>query len=140
MYDAVQPHRQQPTRLLCPWDSPGKNTGVGCHLPRKNYNYTIELSGNLCQKYVDQIYVGQFVDSSIDLYVYLYMILYSLDSVQFSSVIQLCLTLCNPMDYTVRGILQARILAEVAFPISRGSSQPRNGTQVSCIAGGFFTI
>ena len=27
----VQPHRQQPTRLLCPWDSPGKNTGVGCH-------------------------------------------------------------------------------------------------------------
>ena len=29
--DSVQPHRQQPTRLLCPWDSPGKNTGVGCH-------------------------------------------------------------------------------------------------------------
>ena len=27
----VQPHRQQPTRLLCPWDSPGKNTGVGCY-------------------------------------------------------------------------------------------------------------
>ena len=31
MSDSVQPHRQQPTRLLCPWDSPGKNTGVGCH-------------------------------------------------------------------------------------------------------------
>ena len=29
--DSVQPHRRQPTRLLCPWDSPGKNTGVGCH-------------------------------------------------------------------------------------------------------------
>jgi len=29
--DSVQPHRQQPTRLPCPWDSPGKNTGVGCH-------------------------------------------------------------------------------------------------------------
>ena len=29
--DSVQPHRWQPTRLLCPWDSPGKNTGVGCH-------------------------------------------------------------------------------------------------------------
>ena len=27
----MRPHRQQPTRLLCPWDSPGKNTGVGCH-------------------------------------------------------------------------------------------------------------
>ena len=29
--DSVQPHRRQPTRHLCPWDSPGKNTGVGCH-------------------------------------------------------------------------------------------------------------
>ena len=31
MFDSLQPHRRQPTRLLCPWDSPGKNTGVGCH-------------------------------------------------------------------------------------------------------------
>ena len=31
MSDSVQPHRRQPTRLLCPWDSPGKNTGVDCH-------------------------------------------------------------------------------------------------------------
>ena len=31
MSDSVQPHRRQPTRLLHPWDSPGKNTGVGCH-------------------------------------------------------------------------------------------------------------
>ena len=31
VYNSVRPHRQQPTRLLCPWDSPGKNTGVGCH-------------------------------------------------------------------------------------------------------------
>ena len=29
--DSVRPHRWQPTRLHCPWDSPGKNTGVGCH-------------------------------------------------------------------------------------------------------------
>ena len=29
--DSVRPHRQQPSRLLCPWDSLGKNTGVGCH-------------------------------------------------------------------------------------------------------------
>ena len=29
--NSVQPHRRQPTRLPCPWDSPGKNTGVGCH-------------------------------------------------------------------------------------------------------------
>ena len=31
MSDSVRPHRQQPTRLPRPWDSPGKNTGVGCH-------------------------------------------------------------------------------------------------------------
>ena len=31
MSDSVRPHRRQPTRLPCPWDSPGNNTGVGCH-------------------------------------------------------------------------------------------------------------
>ena len=31
MFDSVRPHRRQPTRLPHPWDSPGKNTGVGCH-------------------------------------------------------------------------------------------------------------
>ena len=41
-------------------------------------------------------------------------------------VTQLCLTLCDPMDYTVHGILQARILEWVAIPFSRGSSQPRD--------------
>ena len=42
-------------------------------------------------------------------------------------------TLCNPMDYTVQEILQATILEWVAFPFSRGSSQRRDQTQVSCI-------
>ena len=50
-----------------------------------------------------------------------------------------CLTLCDPMDYTVHEILQARILGWVAFSFSRGSSQTRDRNQVSCIAGGFFT-
>ena len=54
-------------------------------------------------------------------------------------VTQLCPTLCNHMDYTVHGILQAVILEWVAVPSSRGSSQPRDWTQVPCIAGGFFT-
>ena len=49
------------------------------------------------------------------------------------------LTLCDPMNYIVPGILQARILEWAAFPFSRGSSQPRDQTQVSCIADGFFT-
>ena len=47
---------------------------------------------------------------------------------------------CDPMDCTVHGILQARILEQVAVPFCRGSSQPREQIQVSCTAGGFFTI
>ena len=54
-------------------------------------------------------------------------------------VTQSCPTLCDPMDYTVHGILQASILEWVTFPFSRGSSQLRDWTQVSHIAGGFFT-
>ena len=46
--------------------------------------------------------------------------------------------LCDPMDYTVHGILQVRILEGVAFPFSRASSQSRNQTRVSFIAGRFF--
>ena len=53
-------------------------------------------------------------------------------------VIQLCPTLHDPMNYTVHGILQATTLEWVAFPFSKGSSQPRDRTQVSHIAGGFF--
>ena len=54
-------------------------------------------------------------------------------------VAQSCPTLCDPMNYTVHGILQARILEWIAVPFSRGSSQPRDWTQVSCFAGKFFT-
>ena len=50
-----------------------------------------------------------------------------------------CPALWDPMDYTVYGILQAEILEWVAFPFSRVSSQHRDQTQVSLIAGGFFT-
>ena len=54
-------------------------------------------------------------------------------------VLQSCPGLCNPVDYTVQEILQARILEWVAFLFSRGSSQPRDRTQISLIAGRFFT-
>ena len=52
---------------------------------------------------------------------------------------QSCPILCDPTDYTVHGILQARMLEWVAVPFSRGSSQSRDQTQVSRIAGGSFT-
>ena len=52
---------------------------------------------------------------------------------------QLCLTLCDPMNYTVQGTVPAGILEWVAFLFSRGSSQLRDQTQASRIAGRFFT-
>ena len=55
------------------------------------------------------------------------------------NVTQSCSTLQDPMDYTIHGILQVRVLGWVAFPFSRGSSQPRDQTQVSLIADGFVT-
>ena len=60
-------------------------------------------------------------------------------------VSQSCPTLSDPMDCSspgssVHGILQARILEWIAIPFSGESSQPRDQIQVSCIAGGFFTI
>ena len=54
-------------------------------------------------------------------------------------VTQLCPTLCNPMFYVDHGVLQARILEWVSFPFSKGSFQPRDWTQVSYMAGWFFT-
>ena len=59
--------------------------------------------------------------------------------VKWVKVAQSCPTLCDPMDYTVHGILQTRILEWVAFTFSRGASQPRDRNQVSQMAGGFFT-
>ena len=61
-----------------------------------------------------------------------------------SEVVQSCPTLCDPMDYSplgssVHGIFQARILEWVSISFSRGSSWPRDRTQVSCIAGRRFT-
>ena len=55
------------------------------------------------------------------------------------NIAQLFLTLWDPVDYTVHGILQARILEWVAFPFLRGSSQPSYQTLVSRIADRFFT-
>ena len=55
-----------------------------------------------------------------------------------AKVTQSCLTLCEPMDYMIHDILQARILEWVAFPFSRGSSWPRDWSQVFHIAGGIL--
>ena len=65
--------------------------------------------------------------------------------VSMDTFIQSCPTLCNPMDYSwpgssVYGIFQARILEWVAISLSRGSSQSRDWTQVSCTAGRLYHL
>ena len=62
-----------------------------------------------------------------------------------NEVAQSCLTLCDPMDCSPPGssvheIFQARVLEWVAISLSRGSSQPRDWTQVSCTVGRCFTV
>ena len=84
MSDCMWPPRQQPTRLPRPWDSPGKNTGVGCHFLLQ------------CMKVKSE-----------------------------SEVAESCLTLSDPMDYSlpgssVHGIFQARVLEWVAIAFSTG--------------------
>ena len=119
-----------PARLLCQWNSPGKNIGVGSysllqgiflrqgsnpdHLPCKQILYPLSHQGKKgdvsCKKVKVEVTVSQ-----------------------------LCPTFCDPMNYRVHGILQGRILEWVAFPFSRGSSQPRDWTQVTHIESIFFT-
>ena len=66
------------------------------------------------------------------------------ESVSESEVAQSCLTLCDPMDCSlpgssIHGIFQARVQEWAAISFSRGSSQPRDWTQVSCIIDRCFT-
>ena len=105
-------------------DSPGKNTGMGCHAL---------LQGIFPTQGSNQVFsiVGKFF--------------YHLSQQWTSEVAQLCPILCNPMDYSppgfsIHGIFQARVLEWVAISFSRGSSWPRDRTQVSCIAGRCFTV
>jgi len=80
---------------------------------------------------------------SLDFYVLIFMeCSFYLICVHFKvkvKVSQSCLTLCDPMDYIVHGILQARILEWVAFPFSKGIFPTQGSNPVSHIAGGFFT-
>ena len=63
------------------------------------------------------------------------------ESVSCSSRVLLCNPMdCSPPGSSVHGILQAIILAWVAIPFSRGSSQPKDQTWVSCIVGRFFNV
>ena len=88
------PHRWQPTRLLCRWDSPGNNTGVGCHFFLQ------------CMKVKSE-----------------------------SEVAQLCLTLSDPVDWSlpgssIHGIFQARVLEWGAIAFSTPSRMANSKRQM----------
>ena len=135
-------HGLQPTRLLCPWDSPGKNTGVGSisfsrgssrprdrtQVPHSGADaLTSEPPGKQQLALSAQFSYGRKWRGTEK----------PLDESK-SEVAQSCPTLCDPMDcslpgFSVHGIFQARILEWVAISFSRRSSWPRDWTSVSCV-------
>ena len=110
--DSYRLHGLQPTRLLRPWDFPGKSTGVGCHcLLRVRFYCTVR-------------WISHGGDGGV----------------VTQSCTTLCNpTDCSPPGSSVHGILQTRILEWVAISFSKGSSQPTDQILISCIVGGFFT-
>ena len=144
----MRPYRRQPIRLPRPWDSPGKNTGMGCHfllqcMKVKSESEVAQLCPTLCN-FMDCSLPGSSVHGIFQARVLEW------GAIAFSSlaahkcydqgkVTQSCPTLWDPMDYTVHGILQVRTLEWVVVPFSRGPFNPRDWTQVSCIVGRLFT-
>ena len=132
MSDSLQHYGLRPTRLLCPWDSPGKNTRVGCCALFQGIFPTQGSNPNLLNLLHWQ--VGSL----------------PLVPLGMANSLQSCLTLCDPMNCSppgssVYGIFQPRILEWIAMTSSKGSPQSTDQTCVtsvscvSCIAGGFFT-
>ena len=73
------------------------------------------------------------------IYMNVYIYIYTLHKKCCCLVTKSCNSMhCSPPGSSVHGIFQARILKWIAIPFSRGFSPPRNGTCISCIAGGFF--
>ena len=90
------------------------------------------------------LWVLVFLEASSDLQWYSRTVVLKLVAAAAAKSLQSCPTLCDPIDGSppgsaIPGILQARILEWVAISFSRASFQLRNWTQVSCIAGKFFT-
>ena len=130
MSNSVGPHRQQPTRLLCPWDSPGKNTRVGCHFLLQ------------CMKVKSESEVAQscptlrnpmdckparllcpWDSSGKNTGVGCHFLLQCMKGKSESEVAQSCLTLSDPMDCSlpgssIHGIFQARVLEWGAIAVS----------------------
>ena len=86
-------HGMYPAMLLCPWDFPGKNTGVGCHALLQEIFLIQGLNLHLLHL------LGWQADSLPLCHLGSLLL-----SIQFSSVTQSCLTLCNPMNCSTPGL------------------------------------
>ena len=120
-----------------PWDSPGKNTGVGCHcllqcMKVKSESEVAQSCPTLCDPMDIQSmsFLGQnTVVGSLSLH----------QGIFPTQGLNPGLLHCGLILYQLSHKGSPRILEWVAYPFSSGSSWPRNRTGVSCIAGGFFT-
>ena len=121
----------QPHGLYSPWHSPGQNTGVDSLSLLQGIFPTQGLNPGL--PHYRQILYQVSLKGSPRILEWVKVKVKSL------SRVRLFATLWTVPGSSVRGILQARILQWVAFSFSRGSSWPRDQTQVSCIASGFLT-
>ena len=113
---ALQPHGLRAARLLCPRDSLGKNTGGGCHFLLRGIFQTQRLNLHLFR-------LLHWQAGSLSLAPPGKPIIHNQNLYFYMKVAQSCPTLCDPVDYTVHGILQARTLEWVAFPFSRDRTQ-----------------
>ena len=105
--DSLQPHGLQPARLLCPGNSPGKDTGVGCHSLLQGVFPTHGWNPGLLE--CPRILYCLSHEGSLSGLVHLRSPLWTFSSigttsVQFSSVTQSCPTLCDPMNGSMPGL------------------------------------
>ena len=127
--NSLQSHELQPTKLLCPQDFPGRNTGAGCHFPLQGIVHIQRSNLHLLHWQADslpQSHRGSFPHISNLIQINWF------SSIQFNHSV-MSDGLCGPPGSSVHGIFQAGILEQVAIFFSRGPSQPRDRTHVSCI-------
>ena len=121
------------TRRFCPWNSPGKNTGVGCHSLFQGIFPTQGSNPGLlhCRQILYHLSHQRSPDSGKHKLKCAQKRLLMNEEVKWSVIAQLYPTLWDPVDGSLPGssiheIFQARVLEWVAISFSRGSSQPRS--------------
>ena len=156
MSNSARPHRRQPTRLLHPWDFPGKSTGVGCHCllcwalldnNKMLFDSHFEVAYHCLHLFVTRVAIT--FPKCIFLYYLPHFVIFP--NISISTLILLRVCVCVVLSHSVMSnSLQSfrlylarllcpwdilgKILEWVAISSSRGSSQPRAQTHISCIS------